>query len=537
MFCRAAFQIFLVFSSLTQFAIAEPNLTKWGEGWYEERNGVSILHLKGTDYEMGQQYGYFVGDKIENTISRLREIAAAQTSDARLIPSPVFQWARRAVGFVMWYTFPKIAKEQLKGIRSGAKKREPPVDLNIYDLALINSVIDLAGLFRAGWTSPTGRAAVTAGLKVLGLENLVTNCNSMAVWGSRTKDGKTFQTRNVDISTGQGLEDFPVVILAKPKGEIPYISAAFAGMVGVFTGMNAKGVALGQIWTFSKDVVLTTPWPLTFLSVFRKASTALEATEFAYEAGPYVYGNNFVIADAGTVNTPDQTGYVLEASGRRVARFDSNDRRELQSTHNGQPYGLPLKEAVLRADLQLDPKLRRRQLGSNGPDGDPRTSGAYRDRYLGQYQRIKDYEARGVRMTHAEAEAISRETAMRGTSLQTAVYANTDRSMWVSYAKKNPKDGKIVQAYDGTYHEYPFYKFLLSAVHKDSSLIFKSWIEKKTWNIRADIIRDGVVRGSADVIVQDGSVVPFPRGELQTGDSVEIYNAETGELIEVVGVF
>ena len=41
------------------------------EGWIEEQNGVTILHVSGSHYEMGYQHGYFLKDIIEKNYELL----------------------------------------------------------------------------------------------------------------------------------------------------------------------------------------------------------------------------------------------------------------------------------------------------------------------------------------------------------------------------------------------------------------------------------------------------------------------------------
>jgi len=524
--------LFVVFSVVTLLSSAmaatssvSSHPTRYGQGWMEELGGLTVLHLKGSDREIGEQYGYLIGDRIASTVGRLQEIATTQTQDARLIPSSIFTWARRVVGFIMWQTFPKSAQDQIKGIQIGAKKRTPSVAINRYDVALINSVIDLAGILRSGWENPIGSSVATASLRALGLEQFVTNCDSFAAWGSRTVGGKTFQTRNVDISTGQGLEDHPVVLIVKPTGKISYVSATFAGMIGVFTGMNAYGVALGQIWTFSKDVAITSPWQLTFMEILRTAKTAYAATDQALIRGRYTYGNNFVIADSGEYQTRRQeTAYVVEASGKRVSYFSPNDPRELKAKFEGETYGLPLPEAVLRGDLQLDDKLRSRQLGSNGPTGDPRTTQAYQLRYLGQYTRLEDYRRNGVLISNREAEVISRETAMRGTSLQAAVYANSDRDLWVSYARKR-EDGSIAQAYEGEYVNIPFYSYLTRASVAGDRLIL-SREDNRLVKVRVVVKRSDKIVHEYRTSFTERTELQLPPSDIQHGDVLETYSEQ-----------
>ncbi|MBI2605809.1 MAG: hypothetical protein HYW49_06980 [Deltaproteobacteria bacterium] len=525
-------------------------LASYGDGWLEELNGLPVLHMKGTDEEMGRQYGYLLGDKIQDTIDYLKEIASRTEPRARLVPNWAFQGLRRVVGWLFWQTFPKDFRRHLDGIRAGGRERQPEVKLNRYDLAFMNSLIDLVGIAHVAADSigPNGGSEeertmrARKFLRLMGLSAFEFNCDSFAAWGPRTEGGKTFQTRNIDVTTGQGLERYPLVLIAKPEGGVPFVSAAYVGMAGVFTGMNASGVGLGQIWAFSKKIGLNTPWQVKVREVFTKARSAREAVLLLSGTGRMAYGNNFVFADAGAGGDGSTSeGFAVESSAARFSVFDANDPREKEALWNGEPYGIPLAHAVFRGDVALDPKLRSEQNASNGPDGDPRTASAYRNRYKGQSDRILAYEAAGVKIGKEQAEAISRETAMRDASLQTAVYANTDRELWVSYAKIRP-DGSIQQAYDGVYAHIPFSRYLPTLTLAESGAV-----AVRLWKVNPDgetlnlsVARVGQPLAAREIRVQ-GSGSSFGRGAggmlaetsvsvdpgvaLQAGDVLELRDA------------
>lgn len=433
----------------------------YGQGWAEVNNGLKTLHLKGSERDMGRQYGYLVADEIEDTLNILREVAVKQEPKVRYLPKWAFRGIRRFIGWIWWQTFPKNVKDHLDGIIEGGKLRPNPVKLTHGDLGFMNGIIDTAALFRAGADSiesQTPKAEERAGqmlLKLLGLGGITTNCDTFAAWGSRTVDGKTFQTRNVDVPTGQGLESHPLVVIYKPEGKIPFVTAAFSGIVGMFTGMNAEGVGMGQVWAFSKNNTVTAPWQLQMRDVMMHSRTAAEARDRMMAFKKLTYGNNFVLAGP----TPGDA-YALEGNSKRLAWFGANDPKEAELKFEGESVNIPLTEAVLRGDASFDLEVRKAQNACNGPDGDPRTSNAYKKRYKGQSDLILEYEAQGIKIGKAEAERISRDTAMRSGSLQAAVYANTDRELWVAYARMNA-DGTVTQAYEREYVYVPFYQYLL----------------------------------------------------------------------------
>jgi hypothetical protein len=495
----------------------------FNDAFLEDISGIPVLHLSGSPYEMGYQYGALAGDRVKTTLNVFKTLVE-KNKDYRVVAKIAYPVLKRFFGKLFWFTMNKNHKQEILGMVDGAKSKK--IRLSKYDIAFINSIIDLGGIlkplisivdFNPESGSRDEAQAHSKALSILGLDWLPTNnCNSMAVWGPRTVEGKTFQTRNVDLSTGLGLEKVPLVIIYKPKNGVPYISAAFAGVIGVFTGMNAKGVGLGQIWAFSKKVQITTPWPLQIKDVFAKAHTAHEAATQFLNYKKWTYGSNFVFADA----TGD--GYAAEVNAKEFELFASNDPKEDLALWQGESYAIRLPYAVLRGDVAISPKLRAEQTASNGPNGDPRVTSAYKKRYLGQAERILNYESQGILMGPDEAMQISKETAMRKQSLQTATYANNDRLIWVSYAELLP-DGKVIQAYQKDYQLIPFADYLVDLViHKDRT----ATINTNAWDINKNVADYEIL------VISKSKMTPYKDGvRLNDDDIVELRHKKSRRLI------
>ena len=524
----------------------------YGQGWLEQIDNLPVLHMKGSEREMGEQYGYLMGDMITRQVDNLRDIAMNQEPKiTKWIPKPIFNGLRRIVGALFWTSFSSDVKDHIEGIVEGASLRPDHIKLHKMDIAFINTLIDLVGIVNAigekvqsmGGNHVTVRDILT----VLGAPDIKANCDSFAAWGPRTVGGKTFQTRNTDIDTGYGIEKYPLVIFYQRDGKIPVVSASFVGMVGIFAGMNAHGLALGQVWAFSKDVKLTNPWHLQVREIFMESRTAREAVFRFGRMKNTTYGSNFVIADAGDGNDGRfSEGFSIETSAKNFEVFEANDPRELELKFNGESVGLPIQYATARGDLTLSPTLRARSTSAAGPEGDPRTTGSYQSRYKGQIDRILAYEKAGVLIGHEQAETISRETAMRGSSLQASVYANTDRDMWVSYAETQA-DGTSRQAYDGVYHYIPFHQYLSRLDYNADSkqLAVSSWMPESRRNFDVIVSRPErkVSRGwfrkpqiipatqSKFALLADREEKSFgDAGALQAGDVVEL--REGAQLID-----
>ncbi len=385
-------------------------VARYGEGFLElHHGGRKVLHTKGTSYERGVQYGYLVGDEIEGVLHRLPQYVAAQgislaTSLQSLI-TPVGSMAFKPY-------FDQDALDEIRGIVDGMRLRNPSTFIQEHDLVFMNALIDLGA----------------------SVDLDVFQCSGLAVWGSISEGGKVFQTRNVDLMVGSGLEHHTLVVMAKPDGGVPYLNPGWAGMIGCASGLNARGIGVSQVWAFSIDKGFGRPWVLATRELLATGSSVDDAIRI-FSSHRRTYGSNFVFADRGDTRGGQPRGIAIESSQRDLRIFESNDPREDLALWNGQPYAIKIPEAVFRGDAYLDPTMRARQTGSNGPTGDPRTSSAYRNRYEGQAVGIMNYVNAGQKIGADECIQITKDVAMRRNSLQCVVYANTDLEVWVANAR------------------------------------------------------------------------------------------------------
>jgi len=427
------------------------------------KSDLNVLVITGTYFEMGRQYGYLQAKEIGDVLRLFDSISEKESSG--WMPVGTQHSIRRMLGGLFEKHFPDSAKQMLDGVREGAAAAG--IKLDRLDLAFLNSLIDIAGIGSTNLSfTADGWSAVSSLVKALrnqiGTAWIEQNCDTLAVWGSRTELGKTFQTRNTDITVGMGLERFPLAYVAFPVDAkrnklIPYAAAGFAGQIGVSTGLNAYGVGLGQVWAFSNSKAIGRPWSLTMIDVMANAQSASAAAQILRSIAPstHTYGNNFVFADA------KGNGIVVELNAKTSDTFVAGDPREFQEGRmtDGRIWAVPLQEALVRADFSMSKKIRVDQTSARGPNGYPPEASSYQNRYAGQIQRILGYERLERKMGAREAAVISRATADRNSgNMQIAVYANTDRKMWVSYATNSK--GRIRHAYQNPFVLVPFDQIL-----------------------------------------------------------------------------
>lgn len=73
------------------------------------------------------------------------------------------------------------------------------------------------------------------------------HCSGFAVFGKATKDGKLYHGRVLDYMTTIGLQDAATTFIVAVEGKIPFANVGYAGFVGSVSGMNARGISLGEM--------------------------------------------------------------------------------------------------------------------------------------------------------------------------------------------------------------------------------------------------------------------------------------------------
>lgn len=205
-------------------AAAEGYRTTVGEG----ADTIPVVVVSGTPHEMGLAMGTLMKKEISTFLPQY--MAMAQGEDPKYFSDEALDKAWAAVSE---FTSPRYS-EELQGVSEG-------------------SGVPFEMLRRAHMIPVLGNYS----------------CSGIAIWGDATKDGHLYQIRNLDYATEAHLQDFPMVAIYVPKEGVPHMNVTFAGVIGVNTGMNAKGITLSEIGDSpEKDV----PYDLNgvhFMSMFR----------------------------------------------------------------------------------------------------------------------------------------------------------------------------------------------------------------------------------------------------------------------------
>ncbi len=231
-------------SAATASFSPEPTAIPASDSAYERVEGIHVLRIRGSDYEMGYQHGQLLRDSIPNGplpyFAHYVEKLLSTGLLGRFGNGP-----SRAIGGVLSATvgeriakrFPKRVLDAMDGLADGARLSRKELRRAV---TMPETYLWVGSAYKKIFRAPMGQRY---GVPVLG-------CTSAIAWGDATAGagmagGRMLHGRNFDYQ-GVGVWDREqAVIFHEPNGGQPYVSIAAAGvLLGGVTAMNASGLSL-----------------------------------------------------------------------------------------------------------------------------------------------------------------------------------------------------------------------------------------------------------------------------------------------------
>jgi hypothetical protein len=348
---------------------------------------LPVLYLRGNAYERGYEHGRLMAKEMRRETRRI----FAYLSGKLYVPG----LSRIVVKSVLMRTW---------------KKMEPYV---FYDeLMEIQGLADGSGL------------SLSEVKRLHAIPDLIESfCSNGVYFDSATEGGDLIHVRNLDWVREMGVHRLAALIVQRPDEGIPFINIGYYGFIGVLTGVNERGISVGQIGADSVDETLRgTPMPFLLRRVLLRADDLEEAASIVTQV-PRTTGTHYVFADARR-----KKAIAIETTAHHAEIFKPNDPKE-----TGVFYALPLESALVRADTAMDPVIRNLQIASQGdpkkkglepPDG----SSAYETRYKKHTELVKKYYGE---LDSDKAREIAQSIAP-DSNLQSVVFRFPD--FWVANA-------------------------------------------------------------------------------------------------------
>ncbi|HZU96979.1 MAG TPA: C45 family peptidase [Planctomycetota bacterium] len=268
----------------------------WKKGKLEVVHGVPVLRLEGTPEEMAEQHAHLLKKECRVLVDHYlpeflgkRELERGRDEARRLF-------------------WPHLSDSEKKEIQVFA--RESGIDEK--DVLLSQCFPDL---YRA-W-----------------------GCSTLAAVGSGTAEGPLL-ARNLDFLTMGYLQDFSVVVVAKPEGKKPYVSVTWPGLLGVLSAQNDSVALAVMVVHDEHGCDEGVPFQLAFRRAIEEASTA-EDVQRTLERLPLTVTNNLMVVDH------DGGARLLEITPEKIVARKPDAGGHITSTNHFQSDALKERRVTL----------------------------------------------------------------------------------------------------------------------------------------------------------------------------------------------
>lgn len=242
---------------------------------------IPVLTVGGTPEEIGTAVGTLALKPASRVLGYPRDLLKLRKVD--------FLWHYfKGQGKTLYKQFPAESRDELEAIVSSAKAE--------HDLVVAgNTFFDLKKAFA---------------------------CSALLVEKERSSTGGPMLSRNLDYPSMGYIHHYSLVTVYRPKGKLAFVSVGFPGLVGVLSGMNEAGLAVGVLEVFDLKEgepffdIKGVPYGLCLRRALEEARTIDEAKK-VLESLPRTVTINVAIADRNEVA-------VLEVSPGQVVKRSSS---------------------------------------------------------------------------------------------------------------------------------------------------------------------------------------------------------------------
>ncbi len=213
LFCSSSFVGCLQLDDPVDGVFASPNEA----GVLIIEDGVRLLKLSGSPYEMGYAHGYLLAEEIIYLLDHFVFYSAflfGASYEELVANMDLIDWEASYI-------------EELQGMLAGIQDRLPPYQRMVHP-NIVGKQIALVDLKIANTVSDWG-------------------CSSFSTWGNATDDGSVIYARNLDYFSGKDecFKKVHVLISYDDGVHHRWVTASVAGFIGCITGMNDAGLTLG----------------------------------------------------------------------------------------------------------------------------------------------------------------------------------------------------------------------------------------------------------------------------------------------------
>ena len=218
-------------------------------------DGIPVVRLTGTPYEMGRQHGALLGPQLDYLRKEYFEALAVPLVGRERLRD----WGDQVEKYI-----PEKYREELRGLAAGA-------GISYREALRVNAMVDR-------------------------LQSVM--CSTVVASGDATRSGEVYFGRNLDFPGRNVLQRMTVVFVYEPVGETPLVVVGWPGLIGALSGMNARGVA-GATMMIHRGAELQPgmPYPIMYREALAQARKAGDVHDYI-AAATRTCPNNFMVVDA-----------------------------------------------------------------------------------------------------------------------------------------------------------------------------------------------------------------------------------------------
>ena len=296
---------------------------RYGKGFVETWESVTVLHVKGAPYERGYQHGALLAERVTRTVCKGLTGASAVTGLAMggSVEDGMGRLRRgkdEAEGFL-----PPEFREELRGMADAVKASGSPVTFD--DLLVWNTMYD-SWCFYA---HPDPSDPSTRFYR----EPYTIGCSSFSAWGSATRDGKLVFGKNMDNLDLPGIREGRILVICDPEHGFGHANVTHPGMLAVDGGLNEDGIAMMTHYSPSVNETMQGCGIGTLSRLILQTAHSVDDAVNILTVYPRCTGINYHVADA-KVNQ----AAVIETNARETAVRRPFNEEVLWSTNHYNCY-------------------------------------------------------------------------------------------------------------------------------------------------------------------------------------------------------